>query len=370
MNILFLYFQAFSFTGGIQKFNRSFLKALNEITEEQGLHLSAYSSHDTVTNPDYFPAKKLTGFGRRRLTFTLASVAKGLFSKVVILGHINLGIIGCWIKRIKPSQKLVLIAHGIEVWQTQKRYKQQILELADEIWAVSQYTKEEMIRNNPFIQPEKVKVFPNTIDPYFKLPVTFDKPAYLQERYNIQPDAKVIIAVTRLVRTEKFKGYDLVFKVLGSLIEKGHNIVYILGGKWDAEEKARIDGLLKQYKINNHVILTGFIKDDELKDHYLLADAFVMPSKKEGFGIVFIEALACGLKVIAGNKDGSVDALLNGELGMLINPDDDTQLEAAIKTTLYHSNSQPQMLQQKVVNAFGFNQYKQRLSERIKSVIQ
>jgi glycosyltransferase involved in cell wall biosynthesis len=369
MNILFLYAQAFSFTGGIQKFNRSFLKALNEISEEQALHLSAYSSLDKSTNPDYFPAAKLTGFGGRRISFTLASTIKGIASKLVILGHINLGVIGCWIKKVKPSQKLVLIAHGIEVWQTQKGYRQKILQVADEIWAVSQYTKDIMIRNNPFIQTDKVKVFPNTIDPYFALPQHFEKPAYLQQRYNIQPDAKVLIAVTRLVRTEKFKGYDMVFKVLGSLIQKGHNITYILCGKWDAEEKARIDGLLKQYKITGHVILTGFVKDDELKDHYLLADAFVMPSKKEGFGIVFIEALACGLKVIAGNKDGSVDALLNGELGMLINPDDDTQLEAAIKTTLYHSSHQPQLLQQKVVNAFGFSKYKQRLSERLKGIL-
>ena len=79
--------------------------------------------------------------------------------------------------------------------------------------------------------------------------------------------------------------------------------------------------LVEEKNLTNNFILTGYIEDKELTDHYLLADVFVMPSTQEGFGIVFLEALVCGLPVIAGNKDGSVDALLNGKLGKLIDPD-------------------------------------------------
>jgi phosphatidylinositol alpha-1,6-mannosyltransferase len=65
-----------------------------------------------------------------------------------------------------------------------------------------------------------------------------------------------------------------------------------------------------------------------------MADVFVLPSKKEGFGIVFIEALACGLPVICGNADGSIDAIRNGELGTAINTDNDKELEDSIANQL------------------------------------
>jgi glycosyltransferase involved in cell wall biosynthesis len=86
-----------------------------------------------------------------------------------------------------------------------------------------------------------------------------------------------------------------------------------------------------------------------------------MQSKGEGFGIVFIEALACGRKVIAGSTDGSVDALMNGELGQLIDPDEQEALKIAIHQSFTDMNFDPLAMQQKVIQNFGFNSYKNRL---------
>ena len=65
-----------------------------------------------------------------------------------------------------------------------------------------------------------------------------------------------------------------------------------------------------------------------------LADVFVMPSTGEGFGIVFLEAMACGCPVVAGNRDGSVDALAHGELGRLVDPHSSEELLRALVDTL------------------------------------
>ena len=78
------------------------------------------------------------------------------------------------------------------------------------------------------------------------------------------------------------------------------------------------------------VRFVGQVARQELPDYYRLADVFVMPSTGEGFGIVFLEASAADLPVIGGNRDGSVDALAEGRIGTLIDPDDVHGLVEAI----------------------------------------
>jgi phosphatidylinositol alpha-1,6-mannosyltransferase len=78
------------------------------------------------------------------------------------------------------------------------------------------------------------------------------------------------------------------------------------------------------------VILAGQVPDAELADHLALAEVFAMPSTGEGFGIVYLEAAAAGLAVIAGNADGSVDALAEGRIGRLVDPLAVDAIEAAV----------------------------------------
>ena len=107
--------------------------------------------------------------------------------------------------------------------------------------------------------------------------------------------------------------------------------------------------------------MPGYIADNELGDHFGLADIYVMPSIKEGFGIVFIEAMYYGVPVIAGNMDGSVDALCNGELGLLVNPLDEVEIQHAIEKilankTLYAPN------RELLLKKFSYTTYKDNLN--------
>jgi glycosyltransferase involved in cell wall biosynthesis len=362
MKVLFLYLKAFSETGGIEKFNRNFLKALHELSVDGIFDADACSPYDTAPDEKYFPRKRFTGYGGNRPFFVLGAFFQALKYDVLIVGHINLGVVGYWVKKIKPSIKLVVLAHGIEVWTEQTGFKKKLLESADLILAVSNFTKEKISEYNPAIDEDKIKVFPNTIDPYFSLPRVFDRPTYLLKRYNLDINTKILLTVTRLSFKEKYKGYDNVIQSLSEVNKKYPNLRYLLCGRFDKYEKLRIEFLLNKYEVSHLVIVPGFISDEELIDHYLLADVFVMPSKKEGFGIVFIEAIACGRKVIGGSKDGSVDALMNGQLGKLVDPDSFDELKEAIYGSLDVSiDTDAEMLQRKVVNEFGFQEYKKRL---------
>jgi phosphatidylinositol alpha-1,6-mannosyltransferase len=87
--------------------------------------------------------------------------------------------------------------------------------------------------------------------------------------------------------------------------------------------------------------LLGEVAGRNLPAYYRLADLFVMPTTGEGFGIVFLEASAVGLPVIGGNRDGSVDALAEGRIGSLVDPDDVTGLAEAIITAFDRKRRRP-----------------------------
>lgn len=361
--MLFLYLKAFSFTGGIEKFNRSLLKALHELSVDGHMDADAISAYDPHPDEKYFPVLRFTGHGGGRPLFVLNALYQAMKYNTVILGHINLAIVGRLIKLLKPSVRLIVIVHGIEVWYTLAGNKKKLLEKADVILSVSDFTKGKILEFNPSVQASKIRIFPNTIDPYFRLPTHFDKPRYLMDRYHLDADQQVLLTVTRLADSEKYKGYDNVISSIPSIKKKVPALRYLIGGKADPGEHNRVEKLIEHFGVCESVSLLGFINDAELIDHYLLADIFVLQSRKEGFGIVFIEALACGRKVIAGSRDGSVEALMHGELGKLIDPDDQEGLITAIVDFLQTKEYSPLMLQKKVYGAFGFHRYKNRLRE-------
>jgi glycosyltransferase involved in cell wall biosynthesis len=138
---------------------------------------------------------------------------------------------------------------------------------------------------------------------------------------------------------------------------------YIVAGKGDDE--VRVQSLARELSVEDAVTFAGFVADDELADHYRLADAFAMPSTGEGFGIVFLEALACGTPVLAGNRDGSVDAVDKGRLGRLVDPTDVRQIANGVVELLQRKG--PELwfergaLHDAVVARFGSTAFREEL---------
>ncbi|RXK57443.1 glycosyltransferase family 1 protein [Lacibacter luteus] len=364
--VLFLTLSTFSLTGGIEKFNRAFIKALGDLSQTVRLRSSAASMYDDAPDKQYIGQQLFSGSKGKRIQFVCSAFIKAMQQDVVILGHLNLALIGVLIKLFSPKKKLVVICHGIEVFTPVSGFKKKVLQKADRILAVSSYTKNQLIEQQQ-LQAEKISVFPNTIDPFFQLPADFAKPAYLQQRYGITEGERVLFTLTRLNSKEGYKGYDTLVTVLPKLVQQGIRFKYILAGKADAVELARMQALIKELQLEKYVALPGFVADDEVIDHYLLADVFAMPSKGEGFGIVYIEAMACGLAVVAGNKDGSTEALQFGKLGTLVDPDNADELAKALVHVLLQQ-AQPAKVQGEMLAFFSFERFKGRLADVLASV--
>jgi len=331
-NIYLFSLQTFSTTGGIQKMTRTLAHSLYHISKKENWNFRLFSLYDTRYDlmSQYLPPENYTGFNNSRLSLGFRSIKEASHSDIVILNHINFALIGIVIKLFNPKCPVWLIAHGIEVWRPLSFIKRTFLNrYCDKIICVSNFTKHQMIARHRS-DPDKCVVLNNAVDPFIKLPEAFDKPEYLLNRYGLGPSNQVIFTLTRLASSEQYKGHEQVIKAVASLKQEFANIKYILSGQYDSVEEIRIRSLIDKYDVRDEVILTGFLNENELTDHFLLADLFVLPSKKEGFGIVFVEALACGLPVICGNADGSTDAIKDGKLGTAINVDDLSELQNTI----------------------------------------
>jgi len=366
VKLILLTLQTFSTTGGIQKMTRTLAYSLSQIADEKGWSFKTFSAYDHSSDvmPQYLPPGRFKGFGIRRIRFVMQTIKESSNASVVIISHINLAIVGVLIKLFNNNCKIWLIAHGIEVWRPLSYIKKRLLKKCDKVICVSQFTKQQMIKLHQ-IDEHKCVVLNNAIDPFMQLPVSFEKPARLMEKYNICDGDPVIYTLTRLAATEQYKGHEQVIKAICHLKEKFPTVKYILSGQYDAAEEIRINELIDEFGVAGSVILTGFIEEKDLPDHFLLADLFVLPSKKEGFGIVFIEAMACGLPVICGNADGSIDAIRNGELGRAVDANDLPELEKAITESLQTrpDTDQRKKLQDACKHHFNEYSYRQHLKE-------
>ena len=368
--VLFLTLRIFSATGGIEKVCRVVGKALCELKLQYSGSVkifSLYGHPNSVDGNVYFPQTKYTCFRNKRFAFVSGSLFAGCKSDIVLLSHVNLLIPGILIKLFKPKVKLILLAHGIEVWRPFATWKKRLLHKIDLILPVSHFTKDRM--KELYDLPEtKFSVMNNCLDPFLEQPLQPDRARYLLERYGLDAESQVLLTVSRMVDTEQYKGYDRVLEALPALIPHYPRLRYLLVGKYDAVEKKRLDTIIDKLGLQQQVIFTGFIPDAEMAMHFKLANLFIMPSEKEGFGIVFIEAMFYGLPVIAGNKDGSVDALCNGELGTIVDPDNLYEIINAIKKILdapaaYKPN------QQKLKEQFSYEWYKRKLYKCLRGVL-
>lgn len=355
----------FDFKGGIQTYSNFFLDALRRVCPQATIQV--FSTHDRPVNSafgTFNQMKKLRhlqfhGMGNwpaqvRISAYAAQVVLAGLLYRpdLVISTHPNFTPAARFLKKLTGIPYWT-VAHGFEVWDLKRYHVQQGLKDANRILSVSNYTRQRII-NEQALYPNKIVCLPNTFDLDRFTPAP--KPAYLLEKYGLHKDQPLCLTVNRLAEGEDFHAYDQILQAMPAIIQAIPNFHYMIVGK--GKDRKRLEQLIKTLGLNDSVTLAGFVPDEKLVDYYNLCDVFAMPSKLEGFGIVFLEALACGKPVLGGNQDGSLDALDNGRLGALVDPEDLGEIAQGIIQILQGSypNSliyQPQALRAAVTDLYG-----------------
>ncbi|MEO6329516.1 MAG: glycosyltransferase family 4 protein, partial [Ginsengibacter sp.] len=195
--VLFLTLKVFSATGGIERVCCMAAKAMYEMTFEQPVSLKVFSMYDKSPDADdnkYFPSEMFRGFGVNKIKFIRASVFAGSKSDIVILSHINLLLAGWLIKKVSPGVRLILFAHGIEVWKPLKKYIRVMLNSCDTIISVSNYTRAKIKEVHQY-PSEKCMVLNNCIDPFLPLPSQGSGQDSLLKKYSLNKTDKILFTL-------------------------------------------------------------------------------------------------------------------------------------------------------------------------------
>jgi glycosyltransferase involved in cell wall biosynthesis len=359
----------FQFKGGIQVYCASLIEAIQQVYPSADYDV--FLKHDThcTANVNFLPETKFHYGGNipaklRTLYFALLLLINSLQKRpdLILCCHVNFTPVASFVKSITGIPYWTFI-YGVDVWNIKNPLIKKALANSDRVVSIGTYTNSRLLaREN--VDPQKIDLLPCTFQ-YNRFNIA-KKLKYLLEKYNLNTDQPVILTIARLAGEERYKGYDQVIRSLPEIIQSIPNVHYLIGGK--GGDRPRIEKLIKDLNLQDHVTLAGFIPDEELCDYYNLCDVFAMPSKGEGFGIVYLEALACGKPTVGGNQDGAIDALCNGELGVLVDPDDLTEISTVITKILQKTYPlpilyQPETLRKKVIEIYGFEQFKQNLAE-------
>ena len=187
------------------------------------------------------------------------------------------------------------------------------------------------------IDRSRIRVFRNVVDTELFRPAP--PSAELRAKYGLE-GKRVLLTVARLVER---KGIDSVIRCLPELAAKHPDIVYLVVGAGPWEKKLR--ELARDLDVEQHVVFAGAVSNEELPLHYHLANAFIMVSRHleskrsvEGLGLVYLEAGASGLPVVAGRTGGVSDVVEHDRNGLLVDPDSTEQITEAVDRLLGDSS--------------------------------
>ncbi len=223
-----------------------------------------------------------------------------------------------------------LIVHGgdlltIDVAPARRVIESRLLGNIDGFAVNSKFTRDILVEKF-CVPPERIRILnPGTNFARFQTKGHVSIDGWPAERQKI-------LTVGRLV---DYKGFDMVTRSVAQLVKAGLDVGYIVVGK--GNDGPRLEELAASLGIHDRVHFAGFVPDEDLPRYYNACDVFALVSRQvthglEGFGIVFLEANACGKPVIGGRSGGMADAIADRESGLLVDP----ASQDAISQTLHN----------------------------------
>jgi phosphatidyl-myo-inositol dimannoside synthase len=344
--------------GGVQCTGRHVAAVISEFASTRAMECRILSLNDT-------PALHRMSVGEREFVFTGCERGKARLlttavrmarrrAKLVVVGHPNLAPVARGMRLFAPRMKTIVCTHGMEVWTPLPGLRRQALRNANLVLAPSHDTASHVVMNQD-VPENRIRVLPWALDPQFETLVATSPQLALPPNF---PQGHVVLTVGRWAREERYKGMDTLITALPRLLTRWPDLQIAAVGEGDDQDW--LETLADERGIRRHVHFFSGLSYAELAACYAACEMFALPSQGEGFGLVYLEAMACRKPVIGGAHGGAPEVIEDGVTGYLVQHGDAVQLAICIETLLTdpaHAREMGTRGRQRVERDFRFNAF-------------
>ena len=312
MKTLLLAPELFTTDSGIPRILRLYLKALCELADGSDSVRFVALNDVSVDSPDLRPYSspetlgRWESCGRDKSRFVGATLSLSAGARLIVCGHVAQLPVAWLASCLRSRLRYVLVAHGIEVWRPFSFWERRALKGAWRVLCVSEFTRGELLKNIK-LDPARVLVVPNALDP--------ELDADGLDSAAISTTQPVILTVSRLSSSDRYKGIDHLIEAMPAILAAAPGTKLRIVGRGD--DRPRLQQLVRDHRLEASVEFAGYIDDRQLRHEFARCTLFALPSQKEGFGLVFLEAMAHGKPCVAAAAGGSPE-VITSESGVLV----------------------------------------------------
>jgi phosphatidylinositol alpha-1,6-mannosyltransferase len=323
--------------GGIASHNQNILPALVRVAQERGLELTVLSflENDEDRLACLPATAKFRGFAGNKARLALALVARAFARPLFVFDHVTLA------QPLMPlmvvgAVRAVIFAHGSESWKRIRSSSRWLFSRATLVLTNSEFTLRKM--------RERIRRFngaaaPLGLSPKFALNKASPArgaaaPALINATGETrQVGARVCLLVGRLHPGEREKGHYELLEVWPQILQEFPEVQLVFAGP--GEDRPNLEQAARDRGVGSAVFVPGAVAQEALQQLYEICYAFTMPSRQEGFGLVYLEAMNAAKPCLGCRDGGAEEVIVDGETGLLIgNPIVKEELLAALRTLL------------------------------------
>jgi phosphatidyl-myo-inositol dimannoside synthase len=324
--------------GGIQRYGRHAAAVIVMLARDRGEDYRFLGLNDPAGKHEIESAGvrfSIEGFARNKPGLIRAVLSSARATRVAYLNHPNLAPLGLALRALNSGSRYIVSTYGFEVWEPLPSLRGFALKRADQVTAIAEFNAVR-VAELQHIAPERIAIVPCALDPDFA-------DLSLDARPPHSGEPPILLTVARLMSAERgeYKGVDTVIEAMPEVLAAFPGVRYVVVG--DGDDRPRLEKLAHRVGVDEQVTFAGAVDSAALRGFYEACEIFVMPSRTEGFGIVFLEAMALGKPVVGGNHGGTPEVWADGTAGFLVDHGDVRALAGRLRLLLGDCNLRSRM---------------------------